>query len=193
MPCTSRCARPCRPRCTFRTDRRHSHKRPRLSVCGPPRRGNAPGQTPAAALTGVHSDLVITLRPLVDQVGCDDVGSGSSHRSLHSSAASLCSWPAWASTASRRTASAAEDRKLASGSRSAPDLPVLSRSSGSEPSFSSRSDRLGAAVSLWLSRFVSPLLVGLEPNDPFTMVAGIACSERSAASPHGYPRVARRA
>ena len=31
----------------------------------------------------------------------------------------------------------------------------------------------GLAASLWLSRFVGPLLVGLEPNDPFTIVSAI--------------------
>jgi putative ABC transport system permease protein len=31
----------------------------------------------------------------------------------------------------------------------------------------------GAAVSLWASRFVSPLLFGLQPRDPLTLVAAI--------------------
>ena len=31
----------------------------------------------------------------------------------------------------------------------------------------------GAAVSLWVSRFVSPLLFGLQPRDPVTLVAAI--------------------
>ena len=32
---------------------------------------------------------------------------------------------------------------------------------------------LGALISLWTSRFVAPLLFGLQPRDPLTMVAGI--------------------
>jgi ABC-type antimicrobial peptide transport system permease subunit len=127
-----------------------------------------------AALTGVHSDLVITLRPLADQVGAMMVRErllaslSAFFGGLALLLAGLGLYGVTAYSVSRRRSEIGI--RIALGARPAGIVTLVWQRAVVLVAIGLVS---GLAVSLWLSRFVSPLLVGLEPNDPFTIVSAI--------------------
>jgi len=126
------------------------------------------------ALTGVHGDLVITLRTLEDQVDAMMVRERvlASLFGFFGGLALLLAGLGLDGV----TAYSVSRRRSEIGIR----IALSARPAGIATLVWQRTVVLvpigivaGLTASLWLSRFVGPLLVGLEPNDPFTIVSAI--------------------
>jgi putative ABC transport system permease protein len=125
-----------------------------------------------AALSRVHGDLVVTPRPFADQVGAAVARErivavlSAVFGGLALLLAGLGLYGVTAFAVSRRRAEIG--MRMALGATSAH---VLSQVLGRIIWLVALGVVAGAGVSLWASRFVSPLLYGLSPNDPATFVA----------------------
>jgi predicted permease len=128
----------------------------------------------AAALTRVHGDIAITFRPLAEQVSSALVQErivawlSGFFGGLALLLAGLGLYGVTSYAVSRRRSEMGIRMALGAAPREVVTL-VLRRVAV----LVGVGTLVGAAASLWASRFVSTLLYGLEPRDPFTLAASI--------------------
>ena len=128
----------------------------------------------AAALSQVHGDIRITFRPLADQVDAaltqERVVAALSafFGALALLLAGLGLYGVTSYSVSRRRTEIGI--RMALGAAPAAVVLLVLRRAALLVAIGIAT---GAAVSLWASRFVSPLLFGLPPRDPVTLVAAI--------------------
>jgi putative ABC transport system permease protein len=139
-------------------------------------------QSLVAALSRVHGDLVVTPRPLAHQVNAaltrERIVAGLSgvFGALALLLAGLGLYGVTSFTVSRRRAEIGVRMALgATTSR------VLSDVLGRVGVLVAVGIAVGAALSLWAARYLTPLLSGLEPTDPTTFVAASAILAATAA------------
>ncbi len=125
-----------------------------------------------AALTGVHGDLVITLRPLADQVGAMMVRErllaslSGFFGGLALLLAGLGLYGLTAYSVSRRRAEIGI--RMALGAAPGGIVTLVWRRAAALVVVGIAA---GCAASLWASQFVGPLLFGLQPRDPVTLLS----------------------
>jgi putative ABC transport system permease protein len=129
----------------------------------------------AAALSRVHGDLIVTLRPLGERVDAAlaqerlVAAVSGFFGALALLLAGLGLYGITSYAVSRRRAEIALRMALGAAPRTVLVL-VLRRA----VVLMGVGVIAGSAVSLWASQFVSPLLFGLQPRDPLTLAAAIA-------------------
>jgi putative ABC transport system permease protein len=132
------------------------------------------GKPLVAVLSQVHGDMIVTLRPLADQVGAamsrERVVAALSgfFGGLALLLAALGLYGVTSYAVSRRRTEIGIRMALGAAPRGV--IVLILRCASILVSVGILA---GTAVSLWASQFVSPLLFGLQPRDPATLAAAI--------------------
>jgi predicted permease len=129
----------------------------------------------AAALTAVHGDLAITLRPLADQVNAALIqervlaGLSAVFGGLALLLAGLGLYGVTSYAVSRRRTEMGI--RMALGSAPGSVVALILRRVAVLVAIGALT---GVAMSIWAARFVSTLLFGVEPRDPSTLIGAVA-------------------